>query len=72
MTEIVKKLTKEQAAIIGLYTGYTCGAFADVQELADKLLGYPTFTHQFGDKQFVDMLQEKVKPMFISLCHTAD
>lgn len=45
----MNQLTKEQAAVIGLYTGWSCGPFADIQELADRLLGCPTFTHQFAD-----------------------
>ena len=34
--EQVQKLTKEQAAIIGAYTGITCGSFSDIHKLAEK------------------------------------
>jgi len=34
----MKKLTKEQVAIIGAYTGITCGPFSDIHRLAEKLL----------------------------------
>lgn len=62
------KLTKEQAAIIGLYTGITCGPFSDIHELAEKLIGHPVFTHQFADREMVEKLKELVRPDFLALC----
>ena len=62
------KLTKEQAAIIGLYTGVTCGPFSDIHEYAEKLTGGPIFTHQFANKLFVEQLKEKAKPDFLAIC----
>jgi hypothetical protein len=64
----MQKLTKEQAAIIGLYTGISCGGFGDIHELAEKLMGHPIWTHQFADKEFVNTLKEKVKPLFLEIC----
>jgi hypothetical protein len=62
------KLTKEQAAIIGLYTGVTCGPFADIHELAEKLLGRPIFTHEFAKEDFVEDLKNKATDMFLEIC----
>ena len=62
------KLTKEQAAIIGVYTGISCGPFADVQEKADQLLGRPTLTHEFANEEFLDKLQDLVRPEFLAIC----
>jgi len=62
------KLTKEQAAIIGAYTGYSAGPFADIQEYAEKVLGRPIWTHEFANKKLVADLQEASKVDFISLC----
>ncbi len=62
------KLTREQAAIISVYTGFTCGPFEDVQKLGDELMGYPTFTHQYASEKFAEELREKVKPRFLALC----
>ena len=45
----MQRLTKEQAAIIGLYTGICCGPFSDIQELDEKLAGRPIFTHEFAN-----------------------
>ncbi len=63
------RLTKEQAAIIGCYTGVACGPFADVQELAEKLLGEPIWTHQFAVKEIWLKIKEKAKPLFIEICY---
>ena len=63
------KLTKEQAAIIGVYTGISCGPFSDIQEKADQLLGRPTWTHEFGNRDFVEKLKSLVKPEFIAICY---
>ena len=65
----MQQLTKEQAAIIGLYTGITCGPFADVHELAEKIYGSPIFTHQFANEEFFNELKKLVKPMFLEICN---
>lgn len=62
------RLTRRQAAIIGAYTGITCGSFADIQEYADEVLGYPTFTHEFASKEFWEKLQRACKKDFLALC----
>lgn len=53
------KLTREQAAIIGVFTGVACGPFFDVHEKAEKLLGWPVFTHELGNKVVWAELKEK-------------
>lgn len=65
----MQQLTKEQAAIIGLYTGICCGPFSDVQELAEKLAKRSIWTHEFAKKELWDELKELAKPMFMSICH---
>lgn len=34
------RLTRRQAAIIGAYTGITCGPFSDIHEYVDSLPGF--------------------------------
>jgi hypothetical protein len=63
-------LTKEQAAIIGLYTGITAGPFSDVHALAEKTLGRPIWTHQFASEELCKELREKIKPEFLAICAT--
>jgi hypothetical protein len=62
-------LTKEQAAIIGAYTGICCGPFSDIQDLAEKELGRPVFTHEFAMEETTEELREKVRPLFLAICH---
>jgi len=61
-------LTKEQAAIIGVYTGFSCGPFSDVHEKFEKLLGRPVWTHEMADKEIWNLAKEKVKDEFLALC----
>jgi hypothetical protein len=64
-------MTKREGAIISAFTGImVVNSFSDVQEYADELFGYPTFTHQFGDKGFVEEFKEKSKADFMNLCAT--
>lgn len=65
----MQRLTREQAAIIGAYTGFTAGNFADVQRYADRLLGRPTWTHEFADPKFAEELRQKSKPDFLAICN---
>lgn len=66
------RLTKEQAAIIGLFTGVSCGPFADIHELAERLANRPIWTHEFANQKVWDELKEKVKPMFLELCYEGE
>ncbi len=68
----VPKLTKEQAAIIGVYSGISCGPFSDIHELAEKLLNRPIFTHEMAFPEIWDQLREKVKPQFLEICHESE
>lgn len=63
------RLTKEQAAIIGAYTGITCGPFSDVHELAEKLLKRPIWTHEFANKAVAAEIKEEARPLFLALCY---
>lgn len=65
----MQRLTKEQAAVIGAFTGIACGPFADIQELGDRLLGRPTWTHEYGNKEFAKKIKELARPLFLSLCY---
>lgn len=64
---MIPKLTKEQAAVVGLYTGIVCGPFSDIHELAERLAGHPIWTHQFPAMN--DKLKELAKPMFLEMCY---
>lgn len=63
-------LTKEQAAIIGLFTGIACGPFGDIHKLAEQKMGRPIWTHQFANKELVEEMKEKVREDFIKICYS--
>ena len=47
----VSRLTREQAAIIGAYTGTLCGPFSDMHEYVEKIMGRPVETFEMGHEQ---------------------
>ena len=57
----LKELTQEQKIIITAYTGVLCCSFDEFHGDAEKRMGHPVFTHQFGNKEFVN---EKIKPLY--------
>ena len=67
---MAKKLDKEQAAIIGAYTGVCCGYSSDIRELAEKVLERPVCTLELTTEELKKELKEKVKPLFIDICYT--
>lgn len=60
------KLTREQAAIIGAFTGVTAGPFGDVQAYAERLIGEPIST--YGMMAFADRIKEMAKADFLAIC----
>lgn len=67
----MERLTREQAAIVGAFTGICCGPFGDIQDYAERLLGRPLWTHEFGTKELSDELKGAAKPDFLDLCAEA-
>lgn len=65
---MTEKLTREQAAIIGAFTGIACGPFSDIQQLAEKKLGRPIWTHEFASEAVMDELKAAVRDDFIAIC----
>jgi hypothetical protein len=61
------KLTKEQAIVITGYTGITACNFGDFHGDVEKRLGHPVWTHQFGDKQFMEKIQELYRADFLEM-----
>lgn len=62
-------MTKQEAAIIDLYTGFAMFEGEDrkyVYDYAGKLLGRPIFTHEFLTLE--EVLKERAKPDFIEIC----
>jgi len=60
-------MTKNEAAIITIYTGFLLGEFHDAHEYAEKLMGRPVYTHEFASKEFNTILRKKSKQDFVNL-----
>lgn len=68
----MERLTRDQAAIIGAYTGFSCGPFSDVHKKIEELLGRPVFTHELAAKEVWESVKEKARPEFLSVCAKDD
>lgn len=62
------RLTREQAAIIGAFTGIACGPFSDIHKPAETKLGRPIWTHEFANKALMSELKAAVRDDFIAIC----
>lgn len=60
-------LTREQAAIIGAFTGILCGPFEDLHQYIEKVMGRPVWTHEMGDRETMERIKELAKPDFMML-----
>ena len=64
----IPRLTKEQAAIIGAYTGITAGPFGDIHEYIEQKMGRPIMTHEFADLELFKEIKIAVRPDFLAIC----
>ncbi|WP_375264190.1 hypothetical protein [Palleronia sp.] len=69
MTTELPRLTKEQAAIIGALTGIACGPFRDIHEYAERKLGRPIWSHEFGQTDLWVDLKRAAHEDFLAICH---
>lgn len=61
------KLTKEQAAIVGAYTGYLAGPFEEMHEYIEKIMGRPVFTHEMASEALSEEIRARSKADFIEI-----
>lgn len=54
------EMTEFQKIVLTGFTGTLCCKFDKFHEDVEKRIGYGVFTHQFGDKEFM----EKVKGLY--------
>lgn len=64
-----QRLTKEQAAIIGAFTGITASNFSVIHEYAERKLGRSIWTHEFGSEEFASELKEAARVDFMSIVY---
>lgn len=64
-------MTKKEAAIIMAYTGVTTLSGEDFRifhEYAEKMLGRPVFSHEFGNVAIAEQLKAAAAKDFMELC----
>ena len=63
----MERLTSEQAAVIGAFTGMLAGPFSDMHEYVEKIMGRPVFTHEMGNDAVAAEIKEKAKADFLAI-----
>jgi ribosomal protein S6 len=58
-------MTRNEAAIVGAYTGFLLGSFSDMY--VEKIMGRPVFTHEMGNAAIAKEIQDKAKADYISI-----
>ena len=61
------KFTKEQSIIITGFTGKLACNFSEFHGDVEKRIGRPVFTHEFGNKQFSEQVEELYREDFLSM-----
>lgn len=69
---MTQRLTREQAAVIGAYTGYLAGPFSDMHEYIERVMGRPVWTHEMGGGGLMDKLREASKADFLAITAEGD
>lgn len=67
----VERLTPQQAAIVGAYTGFLCGDFSALHKKIEALLGRPVWTHEMADKELMAQVRDAAEPEFLAICAPA-
>lgn len=63
----MERLTIDQAVVLTAQTGCLCAPFADFHAYAERLLGRPIFTHEFGRLAVADALKAASREDFLAL-----
>jgi hypothetical protein len=61
------RLTRRQAAIIGAFTGVTCGPFGDIHAYVDSLPGFAGIT-TIGFMDAKESIREASRADFLAIC----
>jgi len=64
----MNKLTREQAALLGCFTGTLFGPFSDVHKKAEQAIGRPILTHEFALPDLWSQLRTAVTEEFLAIC----
>ena len=60
-------MTRYEATVISAFTGTLIGEFSDMHTYIEQIMCGPVWTHQLGDKEYVDKVKAAAKPDFIEI-----
>lgn len=60
-------MTKREAAIVTMYTGFVIGDFSEAHKYAQEIIGRSIWTHEFASEKFCEEIKAKAKPDFVSI-----
>ena len=63
-------MTRQEAAIVTMYTGFLIGSFSDAHEYAEKLMDRPIYTHEFANDKIVSEIKDLAECDFIHIVVT--
>jgi hypothetical protein len=66
----VTRLDKQQAAVIGAYTGVLCGPFDEMHDYVELVLGRPVWTHELPELR--QAIREASRADFLALCRKTE
>lgn len=61
------KLTEEQCVVLTAFTGVMMVEWPAFQVYAEKILGRPIFTHEFGSYEVLAQIREAARDDFMAL-----
>ena len=61
-------MTEMEKIVVSAYTGYVMTDFNKVHEYAERMVGRPIFTHEFGDNDVQCEITAAAKEDFLALC----
>ena len=60
-------MSKDEAAVIMAFTGVMLGKFSHFHAYAEKIIGRPIFTHEFGSKLMSEEIKKAAKDDFLKI-----
>ena len=69
MKDATPRLTRRQSAILGAFTGISCGPFEAVQQYAQEKFGRLIWTHEFAGEELTEELKGLARDDFLSICY---
>lgn len=64
----VDRLDKEQAAIVGAFTGFLASPLDELHEYVQRIMGRPVSTQELGLPAIAKEIKEAARTDFIKIC----